>query len=626
MSELPSTAISEFYKEYSKYTELCDHKTELSKELFTKLMTGVATEEEYTKFRNELYHVAELHDLKHSNLNLMGFSPTGIGMPRLGRNMVKQAVGLSTGILPVDDVLETIKGAAIEAGTEAVGKTAAKVAEQVKRAAERLGNQNEQTSNGGGSSVKATGFGSNGNEDIMSIISMPLNIDYKSGVVSTLYPPNQNVPTRDWSSFSNSDGRLRSADLACVIQRVPPGNAFSDVYWKQTLIPNLQLKAQASVGFNINADFNFSYTKVVAYFNLLMGALGKYFFMVNTYSVIQGTGQNDVSRNVLRRMFQTSDLQYLALLRERLNALPIPPKMIERSSFLYSTYKSNPDSNCSNNIGFIPVPMTSSSNNYYFDTINMDLLSTIENLGILLDNPNHSLFKTVDMMARVFPNWVSTTVGATQEVPQYSHEFMNIFINSPCDQSSYLASSATDFKLPSVVNDTDTVQFAVSGEFKREELGDQQAACSIYSASDQTWSGVLVPSASTFQLSGNTIRTNRYTFAYSSTFANGEPNWVTSNVTVNATNGYGPLGLSQPYANTVVGSDSHHAPPFGTYSVMGNTVRSMSQPSIDWMAEMFDIGSLTQRDSGSNRRGGGRRNNNRYRRNRSGNDIPPAEM
>lgn len=287
MSDASSKAITQFYKEYSKYTELCNHKTEFSKETFTRLITGVATEEEYEKFRNELYHVAELHDLNHSTQNMLGFgfapSFAGRGVPSLGRNFgasfrqnVGDAVGLATGILPVDDILDTIKGAAIETGTEAINDTMTKVAEQIRKAAESLGNQNEQTSKGGGSSVKATGFGSNGNEDLMSIISMPLNVDYKSGVVSTLYPPNQNVPTRDWASSTNSDGRLRSADLACVIQRVPPANAFSQVYWEQTLIPNLQLKAQASVGFNINADTNFSYDKVVAYFNLLMDALGKY--------------------------------------------------------------------------------------------------------------------------------------------------------------------------------------------------------------------------------------------------------------------------------------------------------------------------------------------------------------
>jgi hypothetical protein len=58
---------------------------------------------------------------------------------------------------------------------------------------------------------------------------------------------------------------------------------------------------------------------------------------------------------------------------------------------------------------------------------------------------------------------------------------------------------------------------------------------------------------------------------------------------------------------------------------MGNTIRSMSQPSIDWMAEMFDIGSLTRRDAGSSRRGGNRRNNGRNRRNRGGNNTPSAD-
>jgi hypothetical protein len=96
----------------------------------------------------------------------------------------------------------------------------------------------------------------------------------------------------------------------------------------------------------------------------------------------------------------------------------------------------------------------------------------------------------------------------------------------------------------------------------------------------------------------------------------GEPMWMPSNITNNSVNGYGNFSIGQPYANFVAGSDSYHMPPFSTYSVMGNTISNMSQPSIDWMAEMFDIGSLTRRDTSSSSprgRNNGRRNRGRGR-------------
>uniref|UniRef100_A0A2V0RLB1 Uncharacterized protein n=1 Tax=viral metagenome TaxID=1070528 RepID=A0A2V0RLB1_9ZZZZ len=609
-------AVNQFYEEYSKYASNLNHVTPLSHDDFKLIMSGTASSETMECFEKELHHLSTLHDVNFTHPNNLSFV-----LPRPGRGFGRMSsrTGITTGIEPVSDLLDVIKTAAIKQGskmaTDMAQDVISKVTDKIENLAESLGTQNEVSNNG--SSVKSKGFGSNGGRSVGDILNKPLNIKYSSGVVATVYPPRQNLPTRNYTSTDNSDGRLRSADLACIVQRVPPGNAFSEAYWNYTLIPNLQLKAQASVGFNISARFNFSYTKIVTYFNLVMDALAKYFFMVNTYSVVQGPGADDVSRSVLREMFQTSDLQYLALLRERLDALPIPPKMIERSAFLYSSYKSNPDSDVSNNIGFVPVPLISSGNNFVFDAINMDLEQTVAGLGELLEHPNVELYNTVDMLARVFPNWVNTTVGATQAVPEYSGEFTNIFINSPGWQSSYLATAPQDFKFPQVSGETETVQFCVCNEYRADMIGDQQAACSIYNSSTASWSGTLEPQISSFQETGNTLVTNRYTYAFDSNSAAMQqaPAWVPSNRASNTVSGLGVLALSQPYANFVCGSDSYNVPPFSTYSLIGNSVSNMSQPTIDWMKEMFDLGTLTQRDNSSRRPRQPRRDNGRSRSN-----------
>lgn len=579
--------LTDLYSEYSKYIlSLENQMRPVDEETFHQLITGTADKEVNQCFRDDLRAAATVHKVKYGIANPM--APRGVSTtPWFGKPLT-----VGVGVPFLDDIMSELQEAALEKGTKWATDTAKRIGENIRQKTEALGRMNNQA---GGSQVRGEGFGPNGSESITDILSMPQKVSYNSGVKCTTYKPSQNIPTRDFRTNANDDGRLRSADLACVVQRVPPANDFSITYWQNTLIPNMQLKAQASVGFNINASTNFSYNRVVAVFNLYMDALAKYFFMVNTYSVIQGPGSNDVSRNVLRMMFQTSDLQYLAILRERLNALPIPPKMIERSAFLYSTYKTCINDDVSNNIGFVPVPLQSSSGYDTFDTIDMNLLSTIHNLGELLDNPNHNLKNTVEMMAKVFPNWVSTQVGATQDVPDFSYEFNNIFLNGPVRQSSYLATGSSTFNLPSSSEDSDLCQFVVTGPYVEDKIGDQQAAAGIYRSADLEWSGTLVPEASSYLMNANTLYTSRYTFCYDGGSVG--LGWRPSNVSDNIINGFGNLALNQPYANFVAGSDSWHMPPFGTYSVQGNSVKSMSQPAIDWMAEMFDLGSLTSRDT-----------------------------
>jgi hypothetical protein len=593
--------ISPLVIEYVTYFENLEMGNPFSKEEITKILSGTAPNKLVNKFIAVNSRAIAIHGKGYDHHNMLGFVPHYFNR---GTSKTDQGSTLSgAGINPMPELLDELKKIALQGMVDMADDASKQAVEAITNAAKDLFKQNNTTKT---TSILTNGFGDSNSFDANHILTTPLNVTYNSGVKTTMYPNRMNVPTRNINApDDHGDGRVATADLAAVIQRVPPGNEFSDIWWTDVFIPNLQAKAQSKVGFNVSANTNFSYVKVVDYFNLLFIALAKYFFVANTFSVIAGQAGEDVARSKIRMMFKVEDLQVLSLLKERLDNLPIPPKMIERSSFLYSLYKTSPSSDSSDTIGFVPVGLQATgTDNASFNSIDLGLLQTVKDLGSLIDSGTHPLSKTIDFMARVFPSWVATTVGATQIVPLHSHEFNAIFLASPAIQSSYLSDGEFNtFYLPQYSNATDTQQFTITGEFIDTLIGDQQATSGAHV--NGVWSGNLVPVPSAFGTDSLRL-TNRYTF---SNRGNG-PEWISSNQVSNLVNGWGQAVLRQPYTHIVAGSDWYSMPKFGSVSLRGNTVDSMSQPNIDWLREMFDL-DVPDGNQNSSSRGRGRGRNNR---------------
>jgi len=545
--------------------------------------------------------------------HLLGYTPAGLNTS-----------GFGTGINLFDQVLGVAGNMAADTARNLAGRGARAVVNRAEEAVERFKTRTSGLGGPGGTGgvgVRAQGFGANGETSLLSMNTEPMKVEFLTGVDTTMYPPNINAPSITVGDWGTNDEREVTSDLSCIRLRIPPTNQYCSTYWNQVYLPNIQIRAQASVGFNINAGVNFSYANVTAYFNLLLYALSKYFFMANTYSVIQGPGQRDLSREKLRLMFQTADLQYLRLLKERLDALPIPPALIAEASFMYSMYKTNVDSDCSNTIGFTPVPLVAlDQNEPVFNIVNMGILGTISELS-KLDDPASSVRDTVAMMARVFPSWVDTTVYPTQTFPEYSEKFTARFINSPAFQTTFIGDgNAYTYHLPFVSGVNDKTKFCISQKFDKTEIGDIQASCSIWDGSSlatDKWTGTMVPDASTYNYGNpSTIRnTSRYSFVY----INGATDWVPSNYSTAAgVSSISTLPMRQPYVNFLAGMNDHYATPFGTYDLYGNSVNAMSQPTIDWLGKMFDFDSYLSKNTKSDRSYGKKKRTFGKRKNKSG--------
>jgi hypothetical protein len=588
------------YKEYVSYSKSCDNETSYTLAQFESLLTGKATPEEYQKFEAINTTLNSIDTVKHGP-NKLGFTP-----------VVLNPSGFGTGINLFDQVIGLAADAAGRKITDLAGRGARAVAQRAEEAVERFKARSAGLGGPGGTSVvgnRSEGFGANGETSAYAMSTEPMKVEFLTGVSTTMYPPIINAPTDTVGTPHNRDERQCTADMACMVLRIPPDNNYAKTYWESVYVPNIQLRAQGSVGFNINAGVNFSYQKVSTYFNLLFTALSKYFFMANTYSVIQGPGQRDLSRNKIRQMFQTSDLQYLRLLKERLDALPIPPAMISEVANMYSVYKTNINSDCSNTISFTPVPLVAfDQDKPVFNIITMGLQSTIQDLGAL-DDPTNPTRTTVDMMSRVFPEWVATTVNPTQTFPEYSDKFLARFINSPASQSTYVSDNSVSItkNFPFVSYDNEMTKFAVSQKFEREEIGDIQASCSIWNATKGLWSGTMVPVSSTYNF-GLPDPEVRYTNRYSFCFYDGSMEWIPSNYSgVNGLIDFETLPMRQPYVNYLAGIRPHYTAPFGTYELTGNSINAMSQPSIDWLGKLFDVDSFTAKKSMADRKPRGKK-------------------
>jgi hypothetical protein len=588
------------YKEYVSYSKSCDNETSYTLAQFESLLSGKATPEEYQKFRAINHTLNAIDTVKHGP-NLLGFSPLNLNPS-----------GFGTGINLFDQVLGVAGDIAGRTVRDLAGRGARAVVERAEDAVERFKTRSAGLGGPGGTSVignRAEGFGANGETSAFAMNTEPMKVEFLTGVSTTMYPPIINAPTYTVGSTTNNDERQVTADMACIVLHLPPDNEYARTYWESVYVPNIQLRAQSSVGFNINAGVNFTYQKVTTYFNLLFTALSKYFFMANTYSVIQGPGQRDLSRNKIRQMFQTSDLQYLRLLKERLDALPIPPAMISEVANMYSVYKTNINSDCSNTISFTPVPLTAfNQEEPVFNVLTMGLQATIHELGTL-DDPTNPTRTTVDMMSRVFPEWVATTVNPTQTFPEFSDKFLARFINSPGSQSTYVADNDVSLTLnfPFVSYDNEHTKFAISQKFEQDEIGDIQASCSIWNATKGDWSGTMVPSSSSY-LFGLPTPTTRYTNRYSFCFYNGSMEWIPSNYSgVNGPIDFETLPMRQPYVNYLAGIRPHYTAPFGTYELTGNSINAMSQPSIDWLGKLFDVDSFTAKKFSADRKPRGKK-------------------
>lgn len=356
-----------------------------------------------------------------------------------------------------------------------------------------------------------------------------LAVNYKPNAIDVKYEPP--IPNTVYSNYyRTNDFRDSNVYISQLELQMPQGDPRVDNYIQNILIPNLQTRANVAVNFDVKAGTTFTYQKITSYLETVMKAMQTYYSISNILTYCAATTNNNSGMYALRKNFTAQSVQNLQLLSERLNNIPIPPRMRELCYWMSNIYKATDE--CPNSPILMITPLQLISNGYD-DENGYSIVTSIEsNVNDLIDalNPTYSTGAAgdfdgnlINMLAKICPGWLGTDMGAGAGVPLYDTNWMDLWSNSP---SSIITadSSQTSFHVPFVYPSDDRAKEIPYVAFGNVLSGMSQA---LFSAKMGVWSGLIKPlTSATFSVgSGGTSyigETNRFIFANSEGKPDGE--------------------------------------------------------------------------------------------------------
>jgi hypothetical protein len=284
-------------------------------------------------------------------------------------------------------------------------------------------------------------------------------------------------------------------------------------------------------------------------------------------------------------MFQTSDVQNLALLQERLMALPIPPRINELLYWFYNIYRedSMPGSNLIMNIPTLLTNGGADPNDPAKGLANSAIVT--QQLASLADP---GFINTTNFLMRVCPEWANTQVGSSMGIVEHDPNFTTVWKNEPLSGVTKLDTGvALVYTIPQMGSANLDVPYS---SFVESLSGGIQSLHSIYSPAVGAYQGFVGPLVST---TGSSFGTNRWSFLDESGVPGSDVNgWFDAawfhraQISRNETYTFDPdLRVSRRFmAQTVSGSTP----------VLGINLQSNAQITaeyIRWLTQLDQIGS-----------------------------------
>jgi hypothetical protein len=433
----------------------------------------------------------------------------------------------------------------------------------------------------------ATGF---------TFIPKPLEIRFKPNVPNTVYGEVTVGPNQELSSNLQQNIRARmhinSIELKLPSFSYGASNAAGKVvrdYFTQVFVPNLQIRAQGNVSFNIQASNHLSPDKLIKYFNDVINALSLYYFYAHTYAYCSVSENRNMGMYEMRDIFTTSDVQNLRLLEERLNGLPIPPRLNELCYWMFDVYRSSSVAG-SDIIRNAPFKFAGASEGSTIATLidggdgliisALNRLSGLDAAGTVITN-NHNRV-TSDYLARICPNWVNVKVGSSTGLALHDPSFSTLFWNQPVayGTKTNADSVATVEPIFSSLNE----EYAYNA-YCEELDGVIQSLFSWFDAS----TGVLKSTgwlAALPSVIGNEF-VNRFTYADGNAGTGFYSYRYTPNMRNIRQDTYAPAGAIGEVVGNIIGTNICDAVP-----VLGMSVSSVAQASVNTIGYLLDIGGI----------------------------------
>lgn len=207
--------------------------------------------------------------------------------------------------------------------------------------------------------------------------------------------------------------------MTCVRLEFPStaGNKLQS-YFTKLVSFELQTRAQANVGFNIDISNTFSETKILTAVNSALNAFQCYFYYRSVLSYHSFYGNKNEGMDEIRKSITPQMLESLSQLGRRLSNTPFPPKLYELVRYLSNTYQSG-DSQGSPLLKLCPHPPTDKMTDLTW------IETTINDLSQANNNNVYTL------MRRAVPQWRPGVLKDVNPIPAFDKNFLTIFANLP---------------------------------------------------------------------------------------------------------------------------------------------------------------------------------------------------
>lgn len=283
-------------------------------------------------------------------------------------------------------------------------------------------------------------------------------------------------------------------------------------YIQNILIPDLQTRANISVNFNVNATSVFTFNKVMTYMDTVIKAMCVYYSYSNILAYCSETTNNNTGMYTLRSMITPDDIQSLYLLSERLNNIPIPPRLRELCYWLSNIYKATKDTPNTPILFNTPLRLIGNLDNVdgdgfgYQTQIQSVIPDLISDLNPTATSSAGFDGNMINMLAKVCPGWLGTPMGSAPGVPLFDNNYLDFWSNSPCAiETADLANVSV--QVPNLADDNRATPIEYVA-FSNELSGVSQALFSVRSfGASNSWSGLVLPDTS---ITRNVISATNY--------------------------------------------------------------------------------------------------------------------
>lgn len=189
-------------------------------------------------------------------------------------------------------------------------------------------------------------------------------------------------------------------------------------FFQNVIAFELQTRAQANVGFNLNITTTFNSANILVAMNALIYALQVCYYFTSIITYCDNPDNKNEGMIYLRNKILADDLENLALLKRRLKSTPVPPNLLELVRYLHSNWYSG-DTQGSPILKIVPEYFGAEGLSGDFITTALDGLAT---------TTNNEIFS---LIRRAIPQWIPSSLPDVPIIPTYDANFLTIFANLP---------------------------------------------------------------------------------------------------------------------------------------------------------------------------------------------------